>query len=108
MLWEARPLHDGENRGLRKSIFDKLATVDRVVVPQSGTGTHDHVRFVKVRRYSGHKRSFPAPPLVQEIIDELSVDLLPEVEGTWARVGVHDKLPSTRRRLLCFVAMRLP
>ena len=50
--WEARALFDDEANGGRRNWIDKLATVGREVVLQSGAGTNDRVRIAEVRRYT--------------------------------------------------------
>jgi hypothetical protein len=102
--WEARPLCDGSNRAFRQSIFDKLATVGRVAVLQSGFGTNDRMRIIDVRRY---RTSFwQGPPAVRTMVVELGVDLLPDEADDNARVKVYESLYGVVRCATGFVAMR--
>ena len=55
--WEARALFDDEANGGRRNSIDKLATVGREVVLQSGAGTNDRVRIAEVRRYTSESCS---------------------------------------------------
>ena len=102
-LWEGRPLFEGECRGRRPSIFDKLAQVGRVVVLQSGANTNDRVRIAEVRRYTPQGLSYP----LQEMVAELGADLLPDVADGRARAEVYESLYGIERCARGFVAMRL-
>jgi hypothetical protein len=102
--WEARPLCDGSNRGFTQSIFDKLATVGRVAVLQSGFGTNHRMRIIDVRRY--RESSWKDPPAVRTMVVELGVDLLPDEADANARVKVYESLYGVVRCATGFVAMR--
>ena len=100
-LWEARPLVDSTGR---PSIHNKLATVGRAVVLQSGADTNDRVRIAEVRRYTPCERE---PPLQQMVVD-LGARLLPDVPAdTTARMQVYEALYGVERCSCGFVAVRL-
>ena len=102
---EARPLIDGENRGGRQSIFDKLATVGRVAVLQSGAGTNDRVQIAEVRRYTTNP--YAGLSAVHDMVVELGSELLPDAADANARVKVHESFYGAARCARGFVAMRL-
>jgi hypothetical protein len=99
-LWEARPLFDGSGR---QTIYDKLAAVGNSAVLQSGAGTNDRVRIAEVRRYIPQGLSHP----LEDMVDELGADLLPDVAETRARAQIYESLYGDRRCARGFVAIRI-
>ena len=104
-LWEARPLRDGECKGQRQSIFDRLAQVGRTVVLQSGAGTNDRVRIAEVRRYT--TEPFGDKQALRDMVVDLGADLLPDAANYCERTKIYTDLYGHSRCLGGFVAMRL-
>ena len=98
-LWEARPLFDGS---CRQTIYDKLAVVGNIAVLQSGAGTNDRVCIAEVRRYLPRGLSNP----LQDMVVELSGDLLPDVADARSRAQIYESLYGVQRCARGFVAMR--
>ena len=81
--WEARPLFEREDKGEGKTTMaNKLAKVGLKVKLQSGSDTNDSFRITEVCKYEN----------VEEMVNKLGADLLPDVVDTRAGVEVYNNL----------------
>ena len=104
--WEARPLQfASKHNGWKQTHYDKLATVGRTVVLQSGAGTNDRLQISEVRRYTTND-SVELQDL-RNMVRELGSDLLPDTEDEEARIEVYQALYGEEQCSKGFVAMRL-
>ena len=102
--WDARPIFQVGPKGCSRHWIDRLASVGREVILQSGADTNDRMRIAEVVRYTSETCS--GIPL-QDMVIGLGADLLPDEANAAAREQVHLNLYGDSRCALGFVAMRL-
>jgi hypothetical protein len=103
--WEARPVFRTVRSGWQQTIFDKLATVGRTVVLQSGAGTNDRMQISEVRRYIADEDV--GLHALRNMVRELGTDLLPDTVGEEARIEVYKSIYGELQCSKGFVAMRM-
>ena len=102
-IWEARPMFHDDTKGGNRHHIDKLASVGRTVVLQSGARTNDRVSIAEVRRYTPDNCSSP----LRDMVEELGAELLPDDADASVRERVYTNLYGSVRCSKGLVAMRL-